>query len=37
MSNGNENVPEPTSLLSLLFGVGAIAVSKKSAKTKSEA
>ncbi|MBG1270603.1 PEP-CTERM sorting domain-containing protein [Nostoc sp. WHI] len=37
LSSSSTSVPEPTSLLGLLFGVGAIAVSKKAGKTKSEA
>jgi len=36
LSSSSTSVPEPTSLLGLLFGVGAIAVSKKAGKTKSE-
>ncbi|WP_292822748.1 PEP-CTERM sorting domain-containing protein [Nostoc sp. JL33] len=36
-SSSSTSVPEPTSLLGLLFGVGAIAVSRKAGKTKSEA
>ncbi|MEH2025317.1 PEP-CTERM sorting domain-containing protein [Nostoc sp.] len=37
LSSSSTSVPEPTSLLGLLFGVGAIAVSKKAGETKSEA
>ena len=34
LSSSSTSVPEPTSLLGLLFGVGAIAVSKKAGETK---
>ncbi|MBD2248134.1 PEP-CTERM sorting domain-containing protein, partial [Nostoc sp. FACHB-888] len=37
LSSSSTSVPEPASLLGLLFGVGAIAVSRKAGKTKSEA
>ncbi len=37
LSSSSTSVPEPTSLLGLLFGVGAIAVSKKAGETKSKA
>ncbi|MEH2431790.1 MAG: PEP-CTERM sorting domain-containing protein [Nostoc sp.] len=37
LSSSSTSVREPTSLLGLLFGVGAIAVSKKAGDTKSEA
>ncbi|MGJ5632632.1 PEP-CTERM sorting domain-containing protein [Nostoc sp. CALU 1950] len=36
LSSSSTSVPEPTSLLGLLLGVGAIAVSKKADETKSE-
>jgi hypothetical protein len=36
LSSSSTSVPEPTSLLGLLFGVGAIAASKKAGETKSK-
>jgi hypothetical protein len=35
LSSSSTSVPEPDSLLGLLFGVGAIAVSRKAGKTKA--
>ncbi|ODG97247.1 hypothetical protein A4S05_14610 [Nostoc sp. KVJ20] len=37
LSSSSTSIPEPTSLLGLLFGVGAIAASKKAGETKSKA
>ena len=37
LSSSSTSVPEPTSLLGLLFGVAAIAASKKAGETKSKA
>ena len=37
LSSSSTSVPELTSLLGLLFGVGAIAASKKAGETKSKA
>ena len=36
LSSSNTSVPEPTSLVGLLFGVGVIAVSRKTSKTKAK-
>ncbi|MCF2148147.1 PEP-CTERM sorting domain-containing protein [Desmonostoc muscorum LEGE 12446] len=35
LSSSNTSIPEPTSLLGLLFGVGGIAVSRKAGETKA--
>jgi hypothetical protein len=35
LSSSNTSIPEPTSLLGLLFGVGGIAVSRKASETKA--